>query len=146
MRIFFQDKIVFEYHATRALILVMEEQEEQLSDFSKKSMSHILNVHHIWNARLKGNVAESNDWDLLPVDYWTKFNQQNYNETKDVADFLLGEEVIHYTTSEGVKSEMTLADIMYHLLTHQVYHRAQIIYDMKLNNLRIPEASFIGDR
>jgi uncharacterized damage-inducible protein DinB len=107
------------------------EHEDELSPFILKSFSHIINVHHIWITRIEGEKAESHTWDHLPIDYWEKLSQENYLKTNDYLEKIELNNKVNYMSEEGVKIKKTDIDILYHLLNHSTYHRAQIAKELR---------------
>jgi len=146
IKAFFQDKFEYDYNANIQWLECVVSQEYSLSDFTKKSMSHIINVHHIWNCRLRGIKPESETWDILPIDYFQQFTRQNYQETVDYLEKIELGEKIKYHSSEGVKFSKKDIDILYHILNHSNYHRAQIALDLKNIGLKAPSFNFITYR
>lgn len=144
MKEFLLDKFEFDFHATKMLIEVIEKQEDLISPFVLKSISHIINAHHIWNSRMLGKKAESDVWDILPVHFLLQLHRQNYRETVDYLEkFELGEKV-NYHSSEGIRIDKIDLDILYHVLSHSNYHRAQIIMDLKQHGLEHTGMNFIS--
>lgn len=121
----------------------MENQETELNEFMIKSMSHIINVHHRWNSRLFEEIAESGNWDILPIEYWMRFCEENYRQTVDFLEKNELNQKIKYHSEEGVQLEKAVTDILYHILNHSNYHRAQIAREMKLAELNVPSLNFI---
>lgn len=146
MKDFFLDKFEYDFFATKNWISCIETQEDEVSSFVIKSISHIINVHHIWNCRLLNKKSESELWDVLPVSYLLKLHQQNYLETIEYLEKYELEEKIKYHSSEGVQLEKNSVDILYHILNHSNYHRAQIVLDLKQSDLKFPKANFISYR
>lgn len=146
MKEFFLDKFEYDFFATKNWIKIIEDQEEFISPFVDTSISHIINVHHIWNSRLKGLKPESESWDKLPIEYLLKLHEQNYSETIDFIEKFELENKINYHSSEGVEYSKPIIDILYHILNHSNYHRAQIVMDLKQNNLTAPSFNFITYR
>jgi len=146
MKEFFLDKFEYDYFANKNWIKIIEDQEDQVSDFVRRSMSHIINVHHIWNSRLINKKAESELWDELPVIYLERLNEANYRQTVNFLELNELNKKINYHSSEGVKLEKEIIDILYHLLNHSNYHRAQITMDLKQNKLSFPSFNFISYR
>jgi uncharacterized damage-inducible protein DinB len=144
MKDFFLDKFEYDYFAQRNWIKFIEEQEGQISDFTKSSFSHIINVHHIWNCRLNTTIPESNSWDLLPTEYLDKLVCANYMETINYLENNELNEKINYHSSEGFEISKLDKDILYHILNHSNYHRAQIVMDLKLKRLKSPNFNFIS--
>lgn len=146
MKDFFLDKFEYDFLATNNWIENIESQEDQVSPFSIKSISHIINVHHIWNRRLLQEDSESELWDILPISYLLKLHQENYRETVKFLEKYELEEKVKYHSSEGVQLVKSSIDILYHVLNHSNYHRAQIVMDLKQNNLKAPIFNFISYR
>ncbi len=144
MKDFFLDKFEYDLFALRNCIRLIEEQEEQISEYIKSSVSHIINVHHIWINRLKGKTPESNSWDILPVEYLSKLADSNFMETVNYLENHELNKKINYHSSEGVKLNKLDIDILYHILNHSNYHRAQIVMDLKQKGLRHPNFNFIS--
>lgn len=144
MKEFLLNKFEFDFHATKLLIEAIEKQEDLVSPFVLKSISHIINAHHIWNSRLLSKKPESGVWDVLPIHFLLQLHRQNYRETVDYLEkFELGEKV-NYHSSEGIRFNKMDLDILYHVLSHSNYHRAQIIMDLKQNGLEYPSMNFIS--
>lgn len=146
IKAFFQDKFEYDFNANMQWFECVENQEDEISDFTNKSMSHIINVHYIWNCRLRGIKPESSDWDLLPIHYYQRFIHQNYQETLDYLEKIELGEKVNYHSSEGVKFTKKDIDILYHILNHSNYHRAQIVMDLKNQHLKTPSFNFITYR
>lgn len=146
MKDFFLDKFEYDFFATKNWISSIEAQENQVSSFVLRSISHIINAHHIWNRRLLQQKSESELWDVLPVSYLLKLHQENYRETVNFLEKFELEEKIKYHSSEGVQLVKSSIDILYHVLNHSNYHRAQIVMDLKQNNLKAPIFNFISYR
>ena len=143
MKDFFLDKFEYDFFATKNWIKSIEDQEELISPFVETSISHIINVHHIWNTRLMNKISESEDWDLLPLSYFERFLFENYNQTIQFLEQHSLSEKVNYHDSEGVPMEKETMDILYHLLNHSNYHRAQMAIKSKEWGFKIPSSNFI---
>jgi uncharacterized damage-inducible protein DinB len=144
MKDFFQDKFEYDFFASKNWIESLESQEDFVSEFAIRSMSHILNVHHIWNRRLLDKPLESELWDVFPIHFHQKLLEENYRETIEYLEKLEQTEKIKYHSSEGVGFEKSTTDVLYHILNHSNYHRAQIALDLKQKNLKTPNFNFIS--
>ena len=143
MKSFFLEKFEFDFYASTNVIECIENREDEVSPFVKNSFSHCINAHHIWLSRLKEQQAESNFWDDLPLMYFQKLHEVNYTETIDFIEKFELDSKINYHSSEGVNYSKSVIDILYHILNHSNYHRAQIIMDLKQTNLAYPSLNFI---
>lgn len=146
MKDFFLDKFEYDFYATNNWIDSIIAQEDLVSPFVVRSISHIINVHHIWNCRLLNKDSESELWDVLPMDYLHRLHRQNYLETIEFLEKYELNEKINYHSSEGVQLTKLIVDVLYHMLNHANYHRAQIVLDLKQNNLEHPSFNFISYR
>ena len=141
---FFKDKFEYDFLSNKKWIEHLAEHEEKLSPYILKSMSHIINVHHIWIYRIQQKKQESFTWDLLPIDFWLKLAQENYLQTIEFLENIDFEEKINYHDEEGVEMERETIDILYHILQHNTYHRGQIAHELKSLNLPVPIFNFIS--
>lgn len=87
--------------------------------------------------------TESEDWDLLPLSYFERFLFENYNETIQILEHQALDQKINYHDSDGVPMEKETMDILYHLLNHSNYHRAQMAVKSKEWGFKIPSSNFI---
>lgn len=144
---FFKEKFEYDLHSNLGWLKFLEQNEANLNAANlndlTKWMSHIINVHHIWNARLSQVNSESEAWDLLPLHYFERFLLENYNQTIQFLEQHTLEEKINYHDSEGVQIEKETMDILYHLLNHSNYHRAQMALKSKEWGFQIPSTNFI---
>ena len=140
---FFLDKFEYDFLSNKKWIEHLLEDEDELNDYIKRSMSHIINVHHIWMTRVLSQLAESHTWDILPVDYWLKLSQENYRKTITYLEQIELTEKVNYHTEEGVQLSKGVVDILYHILNHSTYHRAQISKELKTLGLTAPSFNFI---
>lgn len=141
---FFLDKFEYDFRCNQRWTEVLIQNEDAINAYIQKSFSHILNVHHIWMHRLLDLPSESYTWDLLPIDYWEKLARENHLKT---IDFLEKQELTHkvnYTSEEGIAYEKDTIDILYHILNHSNYHRAQISREMGILELQPPAFNFIS--
>ena len=140
MKDFFIDKFEYDFRSNQKWAEVLMKHEDDLSDFIRKSMSHIINVHHIWISRIVDQKAESHSWDVLPVRYWDRLMHDNLQQTINYLEHVDQSEKINYHSEEGVQLSKSSIDILYHILNHSNYHRAQIA--MELRKLGIPPPNF----
>lgn len=128
---FFKEKFEYDLHANRTWIQRIEAEDLTQNGEIRKLISHILNVHYIWIARLSGKTIDSADWDILPSSHWEHFAQNNFFETNDFLDQLIA------LDDEQIK-------ILYHILNHSNYHRGQISLLIKQAGKTAPNANFIS--
>lgn len=141
---FFLDKFEYDFRCNQRWIERLSKHEDALSDFCLKSFSHVINVHHIWIQRLHNVDSESHTWDILPISYWEKLTQDNHRKTVDFLEKHELDNKINYTSEEGVAFEKDTIDVLYHILNHSNYHRAQISRELRLLGIQPPSFNFIA--
>lgn len=144
MKDFLLRKFEIEYNTLQALIRCIEAQEEVTPDYAFKGICHIINVHHIWNCRLRHTRPESNEWDVFPAHFLEKLNTQNFQETYDYLEKQeLGSMYNHQSEQFGT-IEKSAADLLFHLLQHSAYHRGQVVFHMKSIGLNYPSNGLVS--
>lgn len=144
MKDFFIDKFEYDFRSNQKWAEVLMNHEDNLSDFIRKSMSHIINVHHIWISRILDQKAESHSWDVLPVRYWDRLMHDNLQQTINYLEHVEQSEKINYHSEEGVQLSKSSIDILYHILNHSNYHRAQIAMELRKLGITPPNFNFIA--
>lgn len=136
MKGFFNQLFDYNFYCNKKLI----EECAKLNVVPEKStllFSHVLNAHHIWNARILGNAPEYQVFQLQAIKDWADIhygNQRNSFEIVTNADDF--EKRIDYENSEGRLYTNTLQDMLFHIINHSTYHRAQIATDFRNNGLQ----------
>lgn len=141
---FFLDKFEYDFRCNQRWIECLKANEDNLNEFILKSFSHVINVHHIWIQRLLDQPSESFTWDVLPIDFWEKLARDNHLKT---IDFLEKQELynkVNYMSEQGIAFEKDVIDILYHILNHSNYHRAQISRELRVNDIQPPAFNFIS--
>lgn len=143
MKEFFIDKFEYDFRCNQIWVELLLKHEDELSESVLKSMSHIINVHHIWTSRLAETPSESHTWDRLPIDFWEPLMQDNLRKTIDYLEHLELTEKINYHSEEGLELSLSAIDILYHILNHSNYHRAQIAVELRNLQITPPNFNFI---
>lgn len=146
LRSFFLNKFELDYQANRSISVHLQLHEDGINPFINKQMSHVINMHHIWQCRLNGQPPESGEWDLLPSMYWDRLLEENHRNSQNYLLHFHEEAKVNFHDSEGIPIEKSDIDILYHILSHSQYHRAQIARELRLLELPVPSASFIKYR
>ncbi len=105
-------------------------------DKSEELFSHILNAHHIWNARILGKPSDYKAWEKHPIKAWADIHYENQRTSFEIvtnADEF--DKRIDYENSEGRLFTNTLQDMLFHIINHSTNHRGQIAVDFRNNEL-----------
>ena len=119
----------------------------QMKKVPKRSatlFSHILNAHHMWNARILGIDPDFDVWQEHPFTAWEDIHYENQRNTFEIitnADDY--EKRIDYQNSEGRLFTNTKQDMLFHIINHSTHHRAQILADFRENGLETISLDYV---
>ncbi|MEK6701783.1 MAG: DinB family protein [Planctomycetota bacterium] len=93
-------------------------------------MAHIQIARRVWLARLKNEAWRVDDWfPAWPIADSRREALELDNAWSSFLASLSGADLsmaCRYTSSEGVRYESSISDIIAHVLNHSTYHRGQI--------------------
>ena len=140
METFFNEIFDYNFHCNKKLI----EQSLALNTVPPETMrlfSHILNAHHIWNARILGKPSDYDVWQEHDIKKWADIHYENQRSSFEIItngdNF---DKRIDYENTNGRLFTNTLQDILFHIINHSTNHRGQIAVDFR-NNGEIPMSS-----
>ena len=143
MKVFFNQLFDYNFYCNKKLI----EECNKLENIPEQSISlfsHVLNAHHIWNARIIGKPSDYDVWQIHPVKDWGDIHYENqrssFEITTNADDF---DKRIDYENTEGRLFTNTLQDILFHIINHSTHHRSQILMDFRSNDLEPVPLDFI---
>ncbi len=135
MKVFLNQLFDYNYYCNKKLIETCNS-AEKVSEKSIELFSHILNAHHIWNARILGKPSEYEVWQIHAIKDWGDIHYENqrssFEITTNADDF---EKRIDFENTEGRLYTNTLKDILFHIINHSTHHRAQISTDFRNNDM-----------
>jgi uncharacterized damage-inducible protein DinB len=131
MKDFFKELFLYNNDVNQKLIKVFESNPDKISEKALKLLSHILNAHQIWNHRIDPQEKISSVWQIHSPDKLKEIDQHNYNKTKIILEKIDLIKTYEYTNSAGQKFTNSVKDILFHVINHSTYHRAQIASDFK---------------
>ncbi|MFS4466429.1 DinB family protein [Maribacter sp. 2210JD10-5] len=135
MKVFFNELFDYNFHCNKKIIEACIAMET-VPDITQELFSHILNAHHIWNARILGKPYEFEVWQKHPVTTWGDIHYENQRSSFEItmnADAF--DKRIDYENTEGRLFTNTLRDMLFHIINHSTNHRGQIALDFRKNNL-----------
>lgn len=135
---------LFEYnnHFNQKLIALIFENKTRTSEKTQKLINHLINAQQIWNARIQNteqfDVWQINDWFQL-----SSIDSKNYETSLKIVNNFDLNASIQYTNSKGETFSNKIKDILYHIINHSTYHRAQIATDLKQNGIEPINTDYI---
>lgn len=143
MKPFFKELFEYNHYFNVKLIEEIRSNEAAIPEFTQKVFSHLLDAHHIWNARIKNFAPVFAIWQLQPVGDLLTIEDENYQQSLEIIDgYDLGGE-IQYANSKGQAFKNTVRDILFHLINHSNYHKGQIARDFRQNGLEPLKTDYI---
>lgn len=106
-------------------------------------MSHILNAQHIWNSRIVQQVPLFATWDLQPTENFLQLENSNFQQTSVIINSVDLETVMDYKTSTGIAMKNKVKDMLFQIVNHSTYHRAQITTEWKQSGIKIIPSDYI---
>lgn len=135
MKAFFHELFDYNFFCNKRIIdecVAMQ----KVPDKTQELFSHILNAHHIWNARILKKTSEFNVWDRHGVKDWSDIHYENQRTSFEITTNADGfDKRIDYENSEGRLFTNTLQDILFHIINHSTNHRGQIAMDFRKNDI-----------
>ena len=143
MKVFFNELFDYNFYCNKKLIELCSV-TENVPEKSVQLFSHLLNAHHIWNARILGEHSKYDVWQNHTLEDWGDIHYENQRSSFDITsnaeDFELR---IDYENSKGRLFTNTLQDMLFHIINHSTHHRAQIMMDLRQNNIEPLQLDYI---
>ncbi|MBT1703210.1 damage-inducible protein DinB [Fulvivirgaceae bacterium PWU20] len=131
MQLFLRDLFEYNNHSNNTIIKILTENETIVSDHCIKLISHILNVHGIWNHKIAPRELQYERWEKHHIHQLHEINKKNYEDSVSILDSFDPDKVIDYRLSTGQPFRNSIRDILFHVINHSTYHRAQIATEFR---------------
>ncbi|MFY7900623.1 MAG: DinB family protein [Chitinophagaceae bacterium] len=131
MNTFFKELFEYNYAMNQQLCALIQENADKISEKSLQLISHILNAHHIWNERITNEKNNFTVWQLHAIVTLKAIDEQNYQKSLSILETYLLNETLSYSNSKGEQFSSRIQDILFHVINHSTYHRAQIASECK---------------
>lgn len=142
MKTQFEKLFTYNKEMNQRLLDLISKNLNQVNVKSVDLLNHILNAHQIWNARIN-NQASFEVWQTHNFSDLVEINDSNFKNTLQIIDSRNLEELISYSNSKGEIFSNTIDDVLFHVINHSTYHRAQIITDLKISQLEPANTDYI---
>ncbi|TYP97134.1 putative damage-inducible protein DinB [Sphingobacterium allocomposti] len=131
MKHFFNELFDYSHQCNQNLIELIMKNTGTLPDKVIQLYSHILNAHQIWNNRIDPEQPLFDVWQVHPVTGFVSIESMNYDHSLRLLERCNLDEVVHYKTSKGQALRSSTRDILFHIINHSTYHRAQIATEFR---------------
>lgn len=136
MQSFLLDKFQYTFDKNQEMIAYLLKHENQLNDSIKVLISHTINAHEIWITRILKIPTHFSVWQLHEYNEMIEIDKDNFELTKRILVEKDLNEKIEYVTSTGESYSNILNELLFHVVNHSSYHRAQINTELKRIDLK----------
>ena len=130
MTTFFKELFQYSNHFNQLLISKLIENSDKVSEKTNQLQNHIINAHQIWNSRLL-NKKPFDVFEIHSVTELKKLDNENYQNTLKIIEATNLAQIFEYTNTKGQTFTNSVQDILFHIINHSTYHRAQIATEFK---------------
>ena len=135
MKTFFKELFQYNNHFNQEVISVLTEDPERAPGSSIKLLSHILNVHQIWNCKIQPGQLPYGTWQMHQVQDFYEIDRKNYVHSTLILDKYQSSQAIQYSNSKGQIFNNSVRDILFQVINHSTYHRGQIATEFRQSGL-----------
>lgn len=143
MENFFTELFQYTDDTNQQLIDLMIRQPEKIPANVTRLFSHLLNAHHVWNARITKSEPHYGIWQLHSTSDFRKINRDNIDNSFQIVNSRNLEEMIDYTTSKGVPFTNSIKTMLFQVINHSTYHRGQIALELRQVGIDPPLTDYI---
>ncbi|HMV03624.1 MAG TPA: DinB family protein [Chitinophagales bacterium] len=126
MKIFLKELFEYNHHCNGKLAAVYVAHHEMLSENAIFLFNHILNAHQIWNNRILPMQSSFGVRQIHEIKQLKNIDTSNYEQTLLILESIDLSNSLAYTNSKGEAYNNIIQDILFHIINHSTYHRAQI--------------------
>jgi len=131
MKSFFEELFEYSHHFNGEIADILINNSDLVSVKSTNLFSHIISAHQIWNSRILQDEESFEVWQVHPLTDYKAINDRNFERSMKIIGTYNFAEVVTYKTSKGVPLQNIVRDILFHIINHSTYHRAQIATELK---------------
>ncbi|MEJ5962077.1 DinB family protein [Pedobacter immunditicola] len=131
--------------ANQKIFTQFSQLEDKTPATSMHFLCHVMNAQTVWLSRITGQQSSVRTWDDHSLDVCMEMQQQTHEMLKHLTTAEVDlQQLISYTTFNGLSFENSIYDILIHVFNHGTYHRAQIAQDMRKNGLEPVNTDYIA--
>lgn len=135
MKTFFKELFQYNNHFNQKIISVLTENPGKASERSIKLLSHILNVHQVWNYKFQPGQLPYGPWEVHQIGDLSGIDKKNLEDSILLLDKFELDQPVQYSTSKGQVFTNNARDILFQVINHSTYHRGQIATEFRQSGL-----------
>jgi uncharacterized damage-inducible protein DinB len=143
LKVFFIELFDYNRAANESFIALLNANEKHLNEKCISLINHIINAHHIWNNRIEKKELAYGVWEIHKFTDLKLLNNSNHAVSKELlADYALDHKM-DYVNTKGELHSNSVRDVLFHVINHSNYHRAQIATNLKSMGIEPPKSDYI---
>lgn len=136
MKPFLTELFEYNHHTNQKLADFFISSRDKISEKALKLFSHVISAHQIWNNRIEPVQTPYGVWQVHQIHDFANIDRKNYEQTLQLLDTIDLNKTIRYANSKGQTFDNIVRDILFHIINHSTYHRAQIATEFRTSGLQ----------
>ncbi|TZF81691.1 hypothetical protein FW774_16685 [Pedobacter sp. BS3] len=136
------DLLNYTFIADKRIISVFESMTSPIPQ-AEALFSHVLNSQHIWVKRMQYEPQEYERFQHHSVSNFRQIQAENASLLRYCLDTYPLETRVSYANSQGEEFTDAVGDILFHVINHSTYHRAQIASIFRKGGYQPPVTDYI---
>lgn len=128
---FYKDLFQYSNHYNQLLADLIVGNRTIVTEKAIQLFNHILNAHQIWNYRIRRIQPLISVWEIQPLEGLKSIDKTNFEDTLSILENFDLNDSIDYQTTKGDAFTNKISNILFHVVNHSTYHRAQIATEFK---------------
>lgn len=132
MKDFFKELFDYTHYCNNSVVAAIVENHDKVSQKTIQLMNHIINVHQIWNAKFEeGKLTPAAPWAVHNLNELADLELRNYSDSLTIIENKELDSPVEWTTTTGGSFTNSTQDILFQIINHANYHRAQIATEFR---------------
>ena len=135
MKSFFKELFEYNNDVNQKVIAAIVDHPGKVPEKCLNLQSHIINAHKIWNAKIipVENIYER--WELHSIHHLAELDNENFHTSMRILEQFDINAIVNYSNSKGQLFNNSVRDILFQIINHSTYHRAQVATEFRLSGL-----------
>jgi len=135
MESFFKELFEYNNDVNQKVIAAIVDHPGKVPEKCLNLQSHIINAHKIWNAKIipVENIYER--WELHSIHHLAELDNENFHTSMRILEQFDINAIVNHSNSKGQLFDNSVRDILFQIINHSTYHRAQVATEFRLSGL-----------
>ncbi|GGF45972.1 DinB family protein [Echinicola rosea] len=129
--VFFKELFDYGFTQNQRIIRQLQEQPDIASERCHLLISHVINAHHIWNAKITQSTPLMKPWDLHSLEKVNSLDKQNLENSLTILTNMDINQQVSYQLRGNQVFDHPVRDLLFQIINHTTYHRGQIALEFR---------------